>query len=273
MPLFNLDGYSAARGREKRDTHEFLLTGETDRNAAMILAAASLPLMTAAGLVLNDFGAEEQDDQRGAFLIKATYCEAEKTDNPETKPNRPREISIGISTTQTSATVTHSKATTRHDLSPGRPGPDFNHAMAVDGDGVPQGVDLPFSETAFSVEIEFDTPTLTNNYVAQIEALRDHYNDAPFRGRAAGEVLFAGMNGTIQLDEPTNRLTFDFKVSKNLTNGTIGPFTGIDKLGWQYAWIYSEKEEFASRSIEVPIALYIEDTLEAADLTQTGVQA
>ena len=46
----------------------------------------------------------------------------------------------------------------------------------------------------------------------------------------------------------------------NLVSGTVGPFSGINKDGWDYLWfLYDETEDStAKRVIKRPVAAYVE---------------
>lgn len=145
---------------------------------------------------------------------------------------------------------------------------DFEGAMNV-VDGVVEGVDLDpasMAEFSFDVEVNGPTSTITNSWLQSLQSLVGKTNDAPFRGRDIGEVLFAGVRGTVQLLEPITSLSFQFYCIENFV-GDIGPFVNVQKLGWQYAWIWSTTETESGKEVSKPQSIHVERVYEEADFS------
>jgi hypothetical protein len=145
---------------------------------------------------------------------------------------------------------------------------DFDGAINV-VDGVPEGVDLDpatMAEFSFDVEVVGPTSAITNSWLQGIQSLVGKTNNAAFRGRDVGEVMFAGIRGTVELLEPVNALSFQFYGIENFA-GDIGPFLNVQKLGWHYAWIWSITETEAGKEVSKPQSIYVERVFDEADFS------
>ncbi len=98
-------------------------------------------------------------------------------------------------------------------------------------------------------------------------------NSGPFRGFAAGEVLFLGASGT-KRGGGDWEITFRFAASRNRTNLTIGDITGISKKGWEYLWVrYADAEDANAKAlIKKPVAVYVEKVYEEGDFGALGIE-
>ena len=154
--------------------------------------------------------------------------------------------------------VTQSLATVARYAAPGQTAPNFQGAIGVTPDSV-EGVDVTVpvynvSETHYSA-----TPLVTAAYKATLFYLTGTVNNAPFRGFAAGEVLFLGASGS-KRGQDDWEITYRFAASPNVTSLAVGSITGIAKRGWDYLWVrYEDAEDTAAKAlVKRPIAAYVE---------------
>ena len=90
---------------------------------------------------------------------------------------------------------------------------------------------------------------------------------------AAGECLFLGASGSQRGIGEDWELSFRFAGSPNASNLSVGPITGITKLGWEYMWIrYEDVEDFdAAQLVKRPTSVHIEQVYEYADFSWLGI--
>jgi hypothetical protein len=165
-----------------------------------------------------------------------------------------------------SARITQSKATVAYAL-PGTTAPDFHGAIGVSDDRV-EGADIPTRQYAFSETHYFDDLQMSSGYKATLFALTGRYNNATFKGFAAGECLLQGVTGG-KRDSDLWELTFNFACTPNVEDATIGDIDNIDKLGWDYLWVryatYEDSTAFCL--VQRPISVYVERVLEPGDFS------
>lgn len=156
----------------------------------------------------------------------------------------------------------------------GRPGevpPDCKGAIGVTADNV-EGVDITVPVFNFSETHYLPTEMVTGAYKAVVFYLTGRVNAAPFRGFAAGEVLFLGASGSKRGEEDWE-ITFKFAASPNMSGIVIGDITGINKKGWEYLWVRYEDEEDpnAKTLVKRPKAVYVEQVYPYADFAVLGI--
>jgi len=267
------------KAKERRSTLKYVLTGTTDKDEAESYAAGNLPQNDGINL-LDYFSVKELEDGRdGSFEVTAYYKGPEFPENSSGSSSSggdptPREISYSFDIAETTRRITHSKETIASHVVSGESLPTTGGAINLE-DGVPQGADIAFTETSFSVEMEYPAGVIDNPTIQAWEALAQppHTNDAAFRGRDAGEVLFVGNRATVKHEDEANTVVFNFKVSKNVTDLSVanGTWTGISKKGWELAWVYQEQREVGDFVIAKPIGLFIERVFDEGDFSQLGV--
>jgi len=149
--------------------------------------------------------------------------------------------------------------------------PDYRGAVGVTADGV-EGVDITvpvynFSETHYKAD-SFVTPA----YKAKLFALTGKVNGGPFKGFAAGEVLFLGASGSKRGADQWE-IAFRFAASPNRTGLAVGDITGIAKNGWEYLWVrYEDQEDAAAKAlVKRPVAAYVERVYEGGDFSDLGI--
>ena len=142
----------------------------------------------------------------------------------------------------------------------------FNGAINVVGDTV-QGKQIPVGEMALSVTAYFHACDLPCDYYDMLSEAQNTINNFPFFCWARGEVLFEGASGTRQGRYVC--FTFDFAISKNVVDETIGNITGIDKLGWECIWFYYKAKPIPDCHIvtQVPHSAHVEQVFCFSDFS------
>ena len=169
--------------------------------------------------------------------------------------------------------VTQSLETLGAYAPPGMTAPDFKGAIGATGENV-EGVDVTVPVYNFSETHYLASELVTGAYKAALFALTGRINAAPFRGFAAGEVLFLGASGSKRGEEDWE-ITFRFAASPNVTGITVGDITGINKRGWDYLWVRYEDAEDATAKVLVkrPVAAYVERVYYDGDFSALGIGA
>ena len=237
------------------------VVGTSDTVEAITSTLATAPTAFA-GLARHD------EETRLRPTVVSDYFELEV-------PYRLIDTSVGSSSYQFetgggSQKITQSLATNRYSPS-GQTAPDFKGAIGVTKNGI-EGVEITIPSATFSETHYLSVASVTSSYQALVESLTGKVATAAFKGRARGEVLFLGASGS-QRGTEAWEVTFRFARSPNATGLTIGNITGINKLGWDYLWVYYDEEEdtAANRVVKRPVAVYVEQVYEFADLSQLGI--
>lgn len=188
--------------------------------------------------------------------------------------------------------VTQSLATVARYARDGEEAPDFNGAIGVSEDRV-EGTDVPERKYEFSETHYLDDDQVTGDYKRTLFLMTGRWNDADFKGLAAGECLFLGASGSKRGNEKW-AITYRFSGSENVFGMTIGAVTvepygdpldegyyaayddtikGIDKLGWDYLWVrYEDFSDDPSKTlVKRPTAAYVERVLEPGDFSLLGI--
>lgn len=167
--------------------------------------------------------------------------------------------------------ITQSLSTVASYAPSGLTAPDFHGAIGVSEDSV-AGVDIPAPAFAFTETHTFDDASVDSAYRLVLFNLTGRYNNATFKGLAAGECLFLGASGAKRGDERWS-ITFRFAASPNVTGLSIGTITGIDKLGWDYLWFrygdFADTSAFAL--VKRPVAAYVEQVSEPGDFSLLSI--
>lgn len=252
------------------------IQGTDDEGAVQTLLAATAPT-SYAGLRLEALDAEPL----GGGIWKGHARYARLVDDSE----------YTFDTGGGTAHVTQSLATVaRYGLDGGDDPPDFQGAIGVSEDSV-EGTDVPVRKFEFSETHQFSDADITGDYKRLLFLMTGRWNDADFKGLAAGECLFLGASGSKRGDELWS-ITFRFAGSENVFGLTIGgttggdpyddpeadPYgdaviTGIDKLGWDYLWIrYADFEDETGKAlVKRPVAAYVERVSEPGDFSLLGI--
>lgn len=117
---------------------------------------------------------------------------------------------------------------------------DYKLGINVTPDG-PQGTDILWPTYSFNETHVFAAADVDNAFKGTIFSLTACVNNAPFKGFAAGEVLFIGAQAKKNTDAGIWTINYKFLASPNRTDV---PFNGVDTIpavkGWDYVWITME---------------------------------
>jgi hypothetical protein len=175
--------------------------------------------------------------------------------------------------------ITQSFATRKYCIPGDTPdqAPDFGGAIGVSSDGNVEGVDVPAKQMKFSIAQKLTDAQVTNELLGLLFDLCVTVNEFPWRGFAAGEVLF--LDATYSRGPDGNwDFIFYFQASPNRQNIYIGqsPFQigPITKGGWEYMWI--RYREIVDRRTGVtlgkrPVAVYVETVFECRDFSRLPI--
>jgi hypothetical protein len=219
--------------------------------AAAYAALIALPLPSTytfpSGKVarLSSIAISDIDEASWDFKVSYAYNAPKEDDEVEF------EFNIGLQ----DVTVTHALATTAH-TGGGRTAPNFQQGVNISSDGKVQGVSVGLPTFSFSYVKHWALADVTESYLIAIKGLAGKYNNATFKGLAAGTVRFVGAQG-----KPTGLkfpISYRFEFQENTTE-TVADITGIAKLGWQYLDIYRRviSDSGAKKRIEVPHSVYV----------------
>lgn len=266
---------------------KFTLTGSTDRAEVRQHLIDNVDA-TYAGLIREDISVNQKEDGRdGHWTGEIEYVSVELSNqnqptDPDPDPVDPLlptiiEESVSFDLGGEPRLHTQSLATISSKFADGITGPiksgqvqppkDFGGLVNVQDDVV-QGAEIDprsYAQSIVKIDQDVKTSIITNAWINAIEANVHTVNSQTFRDRPAGEVMFLGLSGTVQVQQERSKLSWEFGVRKNVTNATIGVFSAIDKKGWEYAWIYHENRPGTDGSIvRTPISIYIERLFETS---------
>lgn len=120
--------------------------------------------------------------------------------------------------------------------------------------GQVRGVDVFAPVLDYSLTTQFANSIVTTAYIDKVFDLTGKTNDAVFKGRQIGEVLFKGARGQKRGNDRWE-ISFEFAYSKNETGIAVGDITGISKKGWEYLDVLykdSPTLRIANRPVQVP---------------------
>jgi hypothetical protein len=264
-----IEGTEVTTGASPSVTLKYFVDGAASENAALDAVLSTCP-STYNGMPRQSRSAEPISDTK--YLVTARYSPQASNDQGSSG-GAPPESSYEFSTGGGSETMFVSLSTKQRVALPGGPqAPDFHSGVNVTNDG-PQGVErtvpiFNFSETHYKT-----AAAVSNSYVATLFALTGTVNNSAFRGFSAGEVLFLGARGSKRGVNGDWEITYSFAASPNVTSGTIGGFTGINKDGWDYLWfLFEDKEDpNAEKVVRRPRAAYVEQIYKRGGFAGLGI--
>jgi len=194
--------------------------------------------------------------------------------NQQSSPPQTGESVFSFDTGGGSQHITQSKSTVGTYAAPGTTAPDFQGAIGVTADSV-NGVDITVPVYQFSETHYLPATQVTDQYKGTLFNLTGKVNSAPFKGFAAGEVLFLGASGSRRGTDPQDdwEISFRFAVSPNVIGLSIGPIVGINKKGWEYLWVrYADAVDTASKAlVKQPVAAYVEQVYGYGNFAALGI--
>lgn len=158
---------------------------------------------------------------------------------------------------------------------PSSAAPDFGDAINVqhDSDGKINVMGLNVEETVGSFSVTVMRPSVTVSYLRTVCRTVGRVNSGSIWGFEAGELRFMGASGSQNSPDGPWTVTYNFAVSENQTNLTIGGISGITKKGWEYLWPYFEysKDETAKIIVKKPKHIFVQEIFKTADFSQLKI--
>ena len=209
-------------------TLHYILTGTNSETTARFLAAGYSAAMYAAlyrtNITLKEIGPLMWD-------VAVSYGPKQK------KEPEPGDFSWSFDTGGGSKHVTHALAHIQSYVPAGDTAADHKGAIGVNENGDVEGVDVVDASFKWKENHKLLLADNGWEFSETLEDLTGTVNDATFRGKAAGTVLFeGGSGGQSQKDPLILDVTFSFAYSRSATGLTIGDITGVAKTGWHYLW-------------------------------------
>jgi len=260
MPITVEQKWQGAQVDNETITSEYVVSGTTDEFAAQAALDAYAAVLV---------GALVKQNARITGRISEDKWDGEVSWG-KIEPPQTGESVLSFDTSGGQAHITQSLGTVAY--APfGQIPPDFHGAIGVTENSV-EGVDIPYGGFNFSYTHYFDPALITNAYLLTLAALSYHVNNAPFKGFAAGEVLYLYATGS-QRGQDQWEISYKFSASPNAVGLSIGNITGIAKGGHQYLWArYQDVEDTtAKRLVKRPIAAYVEQVYQYGNLALLGI--
>ena len=271
----NVDSREWKQGSRPSVTLHYILDGTADDLLARNTLLASTPL-SYDGLLRDEVALEpifaDTVTDTGKWQCSVRYI------SPGQRPPQTGDSIFSFDTAGGVQHITQSRATIASYAPAGKTAPNFQGAIGVTHDDV-EGVDVTVPVYQFAETHYLPDAQVTEAYKGTLFHLTGKVNNASFRGLAAGECLFLGASGAKRGEGASGasggdwEITFRFAGSPNVTGLTVGPITGIAKLGWEYLWVrYEDAEDEAAKAlVKRPIAAYVEKVYELADFTLLGI--
>lgn len=165
--------------------------------------------------------------------------------------------------------VTQSLQTVAKHARPGKNPPDFKGAIGVNGDSV-EGTDVTVPVFRFSETYSIPAGLVTHGYKVVLFHLTGRVNNAPFKGFAAGEVLFLGASGSRRGIEKWE-ISYQFAASPNAVGLQVGDIAGIAKKGWEYLWVRYGDVEDEKVLVKQPESVHVERVYEPGNFALLGI--
>lgn len=203
----------------------------------------------------------QEADDNGHTEFTVTYGSGEPAESL---------LRVGFDSTGGTMRATTSLATSSHPRS-GRTAPDYKGAVEV-VHNAPQGVDVVMPALKLVFRYKWPKGVLNINDTIQLAALTGKVNSSSWYGFAAGELLFLGASGELDLTTPTE-VQYTFVASPNRTYNIGTWITGIQKKGHEHLWVAFEDFEDTSskKRVQIPLAAYVETMYLDADFATLGI--
>ncbi len=236
----------------------YVVQGTDDDATVRATVEGAIPAIYA-GLVFQDYHLAPQGG--GIWEVSVRYGKLE--------PKETGDSSFSFDTGGGTTHVTQSLQTVGRYAPAGRFAPDFKGAIGVTHDSV-EGTDITVPVYSFTETHYLPIAAVTGSYKAALFLLTGRVNAAPFKGFAAGEVLFLGASGAQRGTEDWE-ITFRFAASPNAAGLVIGDITGIAKRGWEYLWVRYADAEDEQVLVKQPIAVYVERVYDEGNFAGLGI--
>jgi hypothetical protein len=194
--------------------------------------------------------------------------DAAPNNNPP-QPGDPLGPSYTFETSGGTQHITQSLQTIAKHAKPLKNAPDFKGAIGVNGDSI-EGTDITVPIFRFSETYSIPVGLITHAYKLTVFDLTGKVNDAPFKGFAAGDVLFLGASGSQRGIEKWE-ITYQFAASKNAVGLQVGDIQNINKKGWEYLWVRYGDVEDQKVLVKQPESVYIERVYDSGNFANLGI--
>ena len=246
-------------------TLHYVLTGTNTESTARVLAAGYSSALYGAlyrtSIALKEVGAMVWD-------VTVTYGPLQKKE-PEAGDS-----SWSFDTTGGTMRITQ---TLEHiaDFQAGADGAIDNHgAIGVNENGDVEGVDVIDHAFKWKENHKLLLAGFGWAYTEILEALTPSINDAPFRGKPAGTVIFEGATGGQSVKDPLLlEVTYNFRYSLAVVGQMAGDIANIDKDGHEYLWIqYETTDDAVGKTLaKQPRQANVERVYEPGDFSELGI--
>lgn len=238
----------------------YRIVGTEDDAAAHALVQSVVPALYD-GLVFQSY--RLQHEGGGVWEATATYGKREPKDTGDS--------SYSFETGGGERQITQSITTIARYAPAGQTAPNFYGAIGVTNDRV-EGCSIHQPTFSFAETHFLPVAVVTPSYKAILFQLTGRTNNAPFKGFAAGEVLFLGASGTLRSKDDWE-IAYKFVASQNATGLSVGNITGIAKRGHEYLWVrYTEEKDATARVlVQKPQSVHIEQVYEEGDFSLLGI--
>lgn len=158
----------------------------------------------------------------------------------------------------------HIKASKETVNSYGTSPPDYKQLIGVNGDDV-EGADIVIPALKINVTYKHPQGVVTIGMAKTLARLTGKVNNSTMLTCDAGEVLYLGSTGS-DGSEAEAEVGYQFAMSENLQGQVIGAITGIEKDGWDVAWIKWKDAVDGGKAVKQPEFIYVERVYERVDL-------
>lgn len=264
LALESRSGDTAVDGRSSTEELVYIVQGTAFETIAVDAVRAASP-PTYNGLIRRRFSFEPMSNT--AWKVKVSYDSAKRLQVNEF------EYEFDIGTTNTK--ITQSKKTESIYRAPQgnqlSTAPNYRGAINVQ-DGRVNGADVAIPTYQWHETYIFPANVITESYKNTLYNLTATKNNAFFRGKAAGEVLFMGARGRLR-NEDEFSLQFSFVASPNVTNLDVNGML-ITKKGHDFVWFQYADQPDTGNLVSVvkrPVFAYVEKVYEDGDFSLLGI--
>jgi len=149
-----------------------------------------------------------------------------------------------------------------------------NGAIGVNQNGEVEGCEIVVAQFKWTEVWQLPLAAASFAYSDTLELLTGKVNNAVFRGKPAGSVLFMGAQGSGSNKDPDRvEVTFHFVRDVGQTNLTYGSISGVDKPPHHYLWIEYQQQELGAvnRNVIDAIAVHVEKMYGSANFALLGI--
>lgn len=237
---------------------------EVDVEAAAI---AALPT-TYVGYFLNVISIRQK--AYNAFDVTGSYKATKKPENNDpASPGQDGEFTFEVSVQNVRALYALAKVSSG--AVKGATAPDNKGLVNVNADRV-DGVDIPQPNYTFSETHYFSQAAISQAYKITLGGLVGTVNNGTFRGHPAGTLLSTGVSGSVRGTDQW-RLRFQWAMSPNVSNLSIGDLTGITKRGWDYLELHyrPKADDFNGLLVREPYAYTVHQMMRYTNYAGFGI--